>query len=117
MTFAVLLACALLGVSVLRLVKEGLYAVGTPWWLVLIIPSVLIGMLAKKEAVWIPDEALRRRWARGLVIGSVVLSVLIAFIKPTPAKPPADPARQNPAEPATQPSAPSSVRPRGPSGK
>ncbi len=116
-TFAVLLACALLGVSVLRLVKEGLYAVGTPWWLVLIIPSVLIGVLAKKEAVWIPDEGLRRRWARGLVIGSVVLSVLMAFFKPTPASPPADQGRQSTSDIAEPPSAPASIRPRGPSGK
>jgi hypothetical protein len=116
-TFAVLLSCAVLGVSVLRIVKEGLYAVGTPWWLVLIVPSFIIGLLAKKETVWIPDEARRRRWARGLVLGSVLASGVLAFVNPEPE--PAAPVQleQNSAG-ASEPAAPpASVRPRGPSGK
>jgi hypothetical protein len=119
-TFAVLLACALLGMSVLRWLKDGLYAVGTPWWLVLVIPSVLIGLLAKKERVWIPDEARRRLWARSVVVGAVLLSVLIALLKPAPKATPAKANLENSAgspagESAATPSP--SMRPRGPSGK
>jgi hypothetical protein len=114
-TFAALLACALLGVSVLRLLKDGLYAVGAPWWLVLVIPSTVIGLLAKKEAVWIPDEGRRRCWARGLVVGSVVLSAILAFLSPAPE--PVAPEQTDKAGPAAQPAPPVSPRPRGPSGK
>ena len=48
-TFSVLMAFGLLGFSVVRWVKQGLGALGTPWLLVFILPTILIGVLAKRE--------------------------------------------------------------------
>ena len=37
--------------------------------------------LAKQEPQWLPDEAVRKRWARGLIAGSLVLAIVIAWAK------------------------------------
>jgi hypothetical protein len=111
-----LLAFALLGVSVLHGFKEGLRAVGTPWLMVIVIPSVLIGLLAKNEHSWIPDEARRRFWARSIVVGAIMLCVVLSWIKAAIESPPTEvPGEQS--TPTDSNSAMPLTRPRGPSGK
>jgi hypothetical protein len=118
-TFAMLIAFGLLGFSVIRWMKQGLDAVGTPWLAVFVLPGILIGMLAKHERVWIPDEARRKLWARSILGASVLVAVLMAFLRPEPVAPTASPdanaagAAKDESESPVQ----KTVRPRGPSGK
>ena len=85
-TFAALFASVLLGASISGGVQALLATLGVHWLYVIILPVVLFGWLAKKEPQWLPDEAKRRRIARSLLFGSIVLAVLIAWLRP--AKPP-----------------------------
>lgn len=107
-TFAALFAFGILGLSVTRVLQNVLGAAGVPFLGLLLLPILLIGMIAKKERKWIPDEAERKRWARRLVFGAIALAVLIALVFPR--RP--DPAPGESGEKAIEP-----LRHRGPSGK
>jgi hypothetical protein len=80
-TFALLFASCLVGVSLSHLIHVALEKLGVHWLYVMILPVVFFTWLAKREDRIIPDEILRRRWARGLIIGSIVLALLIAWAK------------------------------------
>jgi len=80
-TFALLFASCLVGFSLSRLIHVALEKLGVHWLYVMILPVVFFTWLARREDRIIPDETLRRRWARGLIIGSIVLALLIAWIK------------------------------------
>ena len=54
---------------------------GVHWLYVMILPVLFFTCLAKREDRIMPDEAQRKRWARGLIIGSIVLAVLIAWVR------------------------------------
>lgn len=123
-TFAVLMAFGLLGFSVIRWVKLGLDAVGTPWLAVFILPTIIIGLFAKWERVWIPEETRRKFWARSILAGSVLVASAMAYLKPKP--PESAPARSpavnaagdaSGAAPDESGAVQKPVRPRGPSGK
>ncbi len=101
--FAGLFALTLMGLSVLGWVKWGLSSMGVHWLALLIVPSLLIAAAARKEKEWIPDEAERKKWARGLVFGSLIAAVLAAFLFPKP--------------PSPKPDRPTSPRRIGPPGK
>jgi hypothetical protein len=107
-TFAALFCLGILGLSVTRLLKNALGALGVPWLGLLIVPILIIGLVAKKEREWIPEEEARKRWSRRLVFGSIAVSVLLALVGPEPARDPAgsQPGGANPP-----------VRHRGPPGK
>lgn len=81
-TFAALFAFGLLGVSVLGWFRELLERLSAPWYVWFAAPIVLLSFLARKETEWIPDERQRRWWARGLVIGSIVVVILLAKLAP-----------------------------------
>ncbi len=34
------------------------------------------------EPQWLPDEGKRKLYARGLIIGSIVVAILIAWLRP-----------------------------------
>jgi len=102
-TFAALFALAVAGVSVLGWVKAGLRAAGASWFMLLIIPTVLIAVLAKKETDWIPEQEVRRRWARSLVFASLLAAIATRLIFPPP--------------PAPESTAPAPVRMLGPRSK
>lgn len=89
-TFAVLFACGLLGGSVLAAFRHLLTELGAPWYAWLLVPIVAIAYLAKKETEWLPDERVRKRWARGLFFGSILLAVLIAKYGPARGDQPAN---------------------------
>ena len=98
-TFAVLFAFSLIGVSVIGTLRHFLREVGAPWYVWLVVPFVVVVVLARKEAEWIPDPAERRKWALRIVLGAIALSVVIAKIAPPPET-----------EPLTKPPAPSGGR-------
>jgi len=111
-TFAVLLAFALLGVSVLGGLREGLRAMHVPWLFTLLVPGAVIAVLARKEREWIPDAAKRKQLARGIVGVAIVLAMLAAMTTRSLSRP-----AQESGEGAGQDSTTAPVRPRGPSGK
>jgi hypothetical protein len=113
-TFAVLMACGLLGVSIVHWLKVGLDALHAPWLAALLVPTFVIGLLAKKEKTWIADEARRRFWARSILAGAAVLAAALAWLRPEAA---ATTAPENSDTVPASAAAPTSPRPRGPSGK
>jgi hypothetical protein len=95
-TFAVLIASVLIGASISGGFHHLLAALGIHWLYVLLIPVFLFTWLYKQEPRWLPDEAKRKRYARGLIVGSILLALLIAWLRPAPqaeaGPPPAGPA-------------------------
>lgn len=80
-TFSLLFASFLLGVSLSGGVKHLLALLGVHWLYVLILPVVLFSWLNSLEPRWIPDEARRRRIARATLFGSIVLAIVINQIR------------------------------------
>lgn len=115
-TFAVLLAAALLGISIVKCFKTALHAVGAPWLAGFLLPALLIGFLARHEATWWPEEARRKFWARSIVVGALLLAAIISTLKPgdgTAAR-----AGKQELTPLHSPDkTPPALQPRGPSGK
>jgi hypothetical protein len=98
-TFAVLFATALLGISVLGGFRHALRELGAPWYVWLVLPLVAVSVCARKEVEWLPEAETRRKWSRWIVVGSIVLSLAIAKFSPKdPSTPPALPGggRANP---------------------
>lgn len=92
-TFAALFALSILGVSVIGGFRHLLRELGLPWIFLLIIPAVVIAVVARKEKTWLPDPEKRRRWARGLVLGSIAAAMVIAKLtpeRPAPARGPVE---------------------------
>ena len=81
-TFAALFASVLLGASIAGGFKLLLASLGIHWLYVILIPIFLFSWLSRKEALWLPDPAKRKLYARSLIIGSIVVAVLIAWLRP-----------------------------------
>jgi hypothetical protein len=82
-TFAALFASVLLGASISGGFKQLLASLGVHWLYVLLIPIFLFSWLSKKEPRWLPDEAKRKFYARGLIAGSIIIAMLIAWLRPS----------------------------------
>ncbi|MDP1580510.1 MAG: hypothetical protein Q8M02_09545 [Candidatus Didemnitutus sp.] len=80
-TFAVLFASFVLGASVAGGVGKLLTSLGVHWLYVVILPALLFRWLARKETTWLPVEKQRVVIARGVLLGSVVLAILINQIR------------------------------------
>lgn len=80
-TFALLFAAFVLGWSLSSLVNELLARLGVHWLYAMILPSLFFMWLAKREADFIPDEAKRALYARGLIVGSIILAIVINQIR------------------------------------
>jgi hypothetical protein len=80
-TFALLFACLVLGWSVTGSLWFFLRNHGVHWVFALVLPGLFFSWLAKREEKWLPDEALRKRWARALILGSVAVAVVIALVR------------------------------------
>ena len=92
--FAALMALGLMGLSVIGWVKWGLAAIGLHWAFLLVVPSVLVMVAAKKEMELMPEVQERKKWARGLVAGALIAAVLGAWLFPAPPEP--EPERRPP---------------------
>lgn len=104
-TFAALFALTLTGFSVLSWLKWLLAFSGAHWLALLVGPTLVLTLLVRKEAEWIPDEQVRRRWAQGLVFGSILAAFLASVLF------------EDAPEPARSPEAPATIRMQGPRSK
>jgi hypothetical protein len=104
-TFAALFALTLTGFSVISWLKWLLAFSGAHWLALLVGPTLVLALLVRKEPEWIPDEQVRRRWAQGLVFGSILAAVLASFII------------EDAPEPARSPEGPATIRMQGPRSK
>jgi Mn2+/Fe2+ NRAMP family transporter len=91
LTFAVIFASTLLGASVTALLAKLLGHLPLPWLVLWILPMIIVAMVANREARWLPDENLRRRIAKRIVLGAVavwaglfVLRVMMGPKEPPP---------------------------------
>lgn len=80
-TFALLFASFIVGLSLSHFVKVILARLGVHWLFILILPVVFFSWLAKREAQLIPDEQKRKWWARGLIAGSIIVALLINWLR------------------------------------
>ena len=80
-TFALLFASCLVGFSLSHLIHVALEKLGVHWLYVMILPVVFFTWLAKREDRIMPDEAKRKLYARGLIAGSILLALLLAWIR------------------------------------
>lgn len=80
-TFSALFASFVLGVSIAGGVNRLLASLGIHWLYVIILPLVLFAWMNKKEPQWIPDKERRKKIARVVLWGSVVLAVVINQIR------------------------------------
>lgn len=80
-TFAVLFALGILGFSAMGEFRHVLRGVGAPWYVWLVVPAFVVFRLSRREIQWVPDPEKRRQWAIGIVVGSIVLSLLIAKVR------------------------------------
>ena len=80
-TFALLFASFVLGWSLSTEVGRLLAWLGVHWLYAMILPGFLFMWLAKREERFIPDEAKRTLYARGLIVASIILAILINQIR------------------------------------
>lgn len=80
-TFALLFAAFVLGLSISSELGRLLNRLGVHWLYALILPAVLFLVLAKLEPRFIPDESKRKLWARSLIAGSLAVAVLISWLR------------------------------------
>jgi len=83
-TFALLFASFVVGLSLSHYVNVLLTRLGVHWLYAMLIPAFFFMWLAKREERFIPDEGKRKLWARALIAGSILLALLIAWLKPHP---------------------------------
>lgn len=95
-TFAALFASVVLGASIAGGLRHLLSALGVHWLYVLILPTVLFAWTSRREALWLPDERKRRLVARSLLLGSLALALLFAWLRPAPPPHHLPPARATP---------------------
>jgi hypothetical protein len=81
MTFALLFAACVLGWPVSAAVNHLLTWLGVHWLYAMILPACFFMWLARREDRFIPDETRRKLWARGLIASSLLLAMLIAWLR------------------------------------
>ena len=81
-TFAALFASGILGLSVLGSFRHLLSHWGAPWYFWFIAPFLIIAILSRKELEWLPDPELRMRCSRWLVLGSIAIVLITAWLAP-----------------------------------
>ncbi len=80
-TFAALFASLLLGASIAGGFTKLLRALGLHWLYVILVPIFFFSFLAKMEPQWIPDEKKRTLYARGLIVASILIALVIAKLR------------------------------------
>lgn len=81
LTFSIVFASALLGLSVTRLLRKALGELSLHWIFLWIIPMLLIGFLAKHEHRIIRNPAFRRQMAVVLLVGAVMVHVMLTRLQ------------------------------------
>lgn len=84
--FAALFACGVLGISVIAAFRDLLSTLGAPWYAWLLTPFIAVALLARKETEWMPELQTRKKWARRIFFGAILIAVAMAFLRP--ARPP-----------------------------
>ena len=77
LVFSLLFATAVLGYSGGGFIRDFFGWLGVPWWLVWIIPIVLIGAVAKREADWLPNDKFRKGLSLAVVVFSIICGLLL----------------------------------------
>lgn len=85
----------MLGLSLLGSVRLLLDRWGAPWYLLFVLPIVLVTLFARKEEEWLPDPQLRMRCARWLILGSILIAMVSSVVEPRAGAP----TKSAPAEP------------------
>jgi len=80
-TFSALFASLVLGASIAGGFGRLLASLGVHWLYVLILPAVLFAWLDGKEPQWIPDRQRRKRLARAVLLGSILLAIVINQVR------------------------------------
>jgi len=80
-TFALLFATFMLGWPLSAQVNHLLARIGVHWLYAMVLPAFFFMWLAKREDRIFPDEAKRKLYARGLIAVSLLLAILIAWIR------------------------------------
>lgn len=80
-TFSALFASFVLGVSIAGGVGRLLTSLGLHWLYVIVLPAFGFAWLNRRETQWIPDQARRRRIARWIIGGSILLAIVINQIR------------------------------------
>lgn len=80
-TFALLFATFMLGWPLSAQVNHLLTRIGVHWLYALMLPALFFMWLAKREDRFLPDEKQRTRWARGLILGSIILAIVVALLR------------------------------------
>ena len=80
-TFAALFASFVLGLSIAGGLGRLLASLGVHWLYVLILPAVIFAWLNHNEPRWIPALRRRKLIARGLILGSALLAIVINQIR------------------------------------
>ena len=78
LTFSLVFAMALLGISFSGLLRAPLRTIGIWGPLIFLLPLLATGLLARREERWLPlQPAFKRLCSRILIYGSILLTVLI----------------------------------------
>lgn len=80
-TFALLFASFVFGWSLSHAVNVLLTRLGVHWLYALMLPAFGFMWLAKREDRIFPDEAKRTLYARSLIGGSIILTILITWLR------------------------------------
>jgi len=80
-TFALLFATCVLGWPLSTEVNHLLARIGVHWLYAMVLPGLFFMWLSKREDRLIPDEGRRTWCARGLIAGSILVAILIAWMK------------------------------------
>jgi hypothetical protein len=76
LTFALVLALAVAGVSTWGSLYSGLRRVHVPWPVALVLPFLLVAWVSRREDRIVRDPVLRRRIAVGLVVAALLVWLL-----------------------------------------
>ncbi len=80
-TFALLFATCVLGWPLSAHVNHLLTRLGVHWLYALILPAVFFMWLSKRETRFIPDERRRMFVARGMIAASLLVAILLAWLR------------------------------------
>ena len=83
-TFAALFASLLLGASIMGGFHHLLSSLGVHWLYVILLPIFLFTWLSRMEPRWLPDERKRKLYARSLIAGSILVVLLVGWLRPAP---------------------------------